>query len=94
MRVLGDTVHFIALLSTRDRWHTQAVALSRQPPGPLVTTEWVPTEVGDAFSQGARQKFSRLLELLRAQSDVEIVPSTSDLFRRGTDLFTTRPDKE
>ena len=53
------------------------------------------TEVGDAFSQpGARQKFSRLLELLRAQPDVEIVPSTSDLFRRGTALVATRSDKE
>jgi uncharacterized protein len=81
--------------STRDRWHARAVALSRQPPGPLVTTEWVLTEVGDAVSlPGARQKFSRLLELLRAQPDVEIVPSTSDLFRRGTALFAVRPDKE
>ena len=95
MRVFGDAVHFIALLSTRDRWHTRAVALSRQSPGPLVTTEWVLTEVGDAFNEpGARQKFSRLLELLRAQPDVEIVPSTSDLFRRGATLFAARPDKE
>jgi predicted nucleic acid-binding protein len=39
MRVFGDTVHFIALLSTRDRWHARAVVLSRRPPGPLVTTE-------------------------------------------------------
>ena len=95
MRVFGDTVNFIALLSTRDRWHTRAVAMSRQPPGPLVTTEWVLTEVGDAFCQpGARQKFSTLLELLRAQPDVEIVPATSELFRRGTELFAARPDKE
>lgn len=95
MRVFGDTVHFIALLSMRDRWHARAVHLSQQPPGPLVTTEWVLTEVGDAFSQpGARQKFSRLLGLLRAQPDVEIVPSTSDLFRRGATLFGVRPDKE
>jgi hypothetical protein len=28
MRVFGDMVHFIALLSTRDRWHTRAVALN------------------------------------------------------------------
>lgn len=55
MRVFGDTVYFIALLSTRDRWHARAVDIDRQPPGPLVTTEWVLTEIGDAFSQpGAR----------------------------------------
>ena len=53
------------------------------------------TEVGDAFSQpGARQQFIRLLDLLRQQPDVEIVPSTSDLFRRGTDFFSARLDKE
>ena len=95
MRVFGDTVYFIALLSTRNRWHARAVDINRQPPGPLVTTEWVLTEIGDAFSQpGARQKFIRLLDLLREQPDVEIVSSTSDLFRRGTDFFSARPDKE
>jgi hypothetical protein len=53
------------------------------------------TEVGDAFSHpGARQKFSRLLELLRAQPDVEIVPAISDLFRRSPALFAVRPGKE
>jgi predicted nucleic acid-binding protein len=67
MKVFGDAVYFIALLSVRDRWHTRALAISRQPAGPLVTTEWVLTEVGDAFrQQGARQKFIRLLDLLRA----------------------------
>jgi uncharacterized protein len=95
MKVFGDTVHFIALLSTGDRWHARAVAIHRRPLGLPVPTEWVLTEVGDAFSQpGARQKFIRLLDLLREQSDVEIVSSTSDLFRRGTNFFSARPDKE
>jgi uncharacterized protein len=95
MKVFGDTVHFIALLSTTDRWHARAIAINRQSPGALVTTEWVLTEVGDAFSHpAARQKFIRLLQLLREQADVEIVPSTSDLFRRGADFFSARPDKE
>src|SRR5208283_842303 len=77
MKVFGDTVHFIAYWSTGDRWHARAVAINRQPPGPLVTTEWILTEVGDVFRQtGARQKFIRLLDLLREQPDVEIVSST------------------
>jgi uncharacterized protein len=95
MKVFGDTVHFIALLSTGDRWHARAVAIGRQHPGPLVTTEWILTEVGDAFSHPASpRKFIRLLDLLREQPDVEIVPSTSDLFQRGTEFFSARPDKE
>ena len=72
MKAFADAVYFIALLSTRDRWHARAIAINRQPPGLLVTTEWVLTEVGDAFSQpGARQQFIRLLDLLRQQPDVE-----------------------
>ena len=53
MKVFVDTVHFIALLSTGDRWD-RAVAINRQPPGHLVTTEWVLTEVGDALSFAVR----------------------------------------
>ena len=95
MKVFGDTVHFIALLSTGDRWHARAVAIGQQHPGPLVTTEWILTEVGDAFSHPtSRRKFIRLLDLLKEQPDVEIVPSTSDLFQRGTEFFAARPDKE
>ena len=71
MKVFSDTVYFIALLSTGDRWHARAVAIGRQHPGPLVTTEWILTEVGDAFSHPtARRKFIRLLDLLREQPDV------------------------
>ena len=95
MKVFGDAVYFIALLSARDRWHAHARAINQNPPGPLVTTEWILTEVGDAFSQPAmRQKFIQLLHLLTRQPDVEIVPSSSDLFRRGVEFYGARPDKE
>lgn len=95
MKVFGDAVYFIALLSARDRWHAHARAINQNPPGPLVTTEWILTEVGDAFSQPAmRQKFIQLLHLLTHQPDVEIVPSSSDLFRRGVEFYGARPDKE
>ena len=41
MKAFAEAVYFIALLSTRDRWHARAIAINRQPPGLLVTTEWV-----------------------------------------------------
>jgi uncharacterized protein len=41
-----------------------------------------------------RQKFIQLLHLLMQRRDVEIVPSSTDLFRRGADFFGARPDKE
>lgn len=93
--VFGDTVYFLALVNPADQFHQQAVAVNQQPTGPLVTTEWVLTEVDDALSQPMnRRKFARLLELLRQQPDVEIVPASTDLFRRACDLHAQRTDKE
>jgi predicted nucleic acid-binding protein len=82
--VFGDTVYFLALVNARDQLHPQAKELSREPPGSLVTTEWVLTEVGDALSApGAREKFISLLGALQRQSDVETI-------RTGT--FVARSD--
>ena len=93
--IFADTVYFLALLSPADQWHSRARALSLQPAGPLLTTEFILTEVGDALSQPEnRVRFAHLLELLRAQPDVEIVPASSDLFQRGCKLHAQRPDKE
>jgi uncharacterized protein len=92
--VFADTVYFLALLNPADQWHLQARSLSLQPPGPLLTTEFVLTEVGDGLSHPEnRSRFARLLELLKQQPDVEIVPASSGLFRQGCGLYAQRPDK-
>lgn len=93
--MFGDTVYFIALLSIRDRWHVRATEIQRQPPRPLLTTEWVLLEVVNAFCQPAgRMRVVRLIELLGRQDDVEIVPASRDWFQRGLESFAARPDKE
>jgi hypothetical protein len=62
--VFADTVYFLALLNPADQWHGCARDLSAQPPGALVTTEFIMMEVGDALSRPAdRLRFARLLEL-------------------------------
>lgn len=72
-----------------------ARTLNLKPPGPLVTTEFVLTEVGDGLSHpGNRARFAQLLQLLRAQADVEIVPASHELFHNGCELHAERPDKE
>ena len=92
--VFGDTVYFLALLNARDQFHRQAVALSEPSPGPLVTTEWVLTELADALSvPPARERFTQLLWTLRGETDVEIVPASHELFERGCSLFAQRKDK-
>jgi predicted nucleic acid-binding protein len=86
--VFADTAYFLALVSQRDRLHAQAMALAQNPPGDLLTTEWILTEVGDGLSAPTvRSRFVRLCALLRSREDVEIVPATSQLFERGRTLF-------
>lgn len=93
--VFADTVYFLALLNSADQFHRQARVLNEKPPGPLTTTEFVLAEVGDALSQPVnRPRFARLLQLLRQQPDVEIIPATSVLFQRGCEFHARRPDKE
>jgi len=93
--VFADTVYFLALLNPADQWHSHARNLSLERSGPLVTTEFILTEVGDALSRpGDRLRFSRLLQLLRAQPDVEIVPVSHLLFAQGCELHAQRTDKD
>lgn len=92
--VFGDTSYFLALVNARDHWHAQALTLSRQPPGPLLTTEWVLMELGNALaSPPARDKFSRLVATLQAQPDVAIVVASHEIFARALALFAQRADK-
>jgi len=92
--VFGDAVYFIGLVNPDDQYHRQVVAVSKSPPGPLLTTEWVLAEVGDALSQPEnRLRFHRLLELLRSRDDAEIVPASGGSFQRACELHAQRPDK-
>ncbi len=93
--VFADTVYFVALLNPSDQFHRQARALSLHPPGSMLTTEFILMEVGDGLSRPEnRWRFARLLELLRAQADVEIVSASSELFRLGCEMHAQRSDKE
>jgi uncharacterized protein len=50
--------------------------------------------VADALCSPAhRQNFTRLLALLKADPDTEIVSASASLFERGAELYARRPDK-
>ena len=93
--VFADTFFFLALLNPSDAAHGQTVALSRSLRRQRVTTTWVLTEVGDAMSVGAnRSAFLEFLEFIRQSPLVTIVPASEELFVRGVELFSQRPDKK
>jgi predicted nucleic acid-binding protein len=94
-RVFADSFYFIALINDQDRAHETALTLSDNLDASLIVTEWVLTEVADAFAATrVRTQAAKLIERLYSRSDVVIVPASSNLFRRGLELYLARRDKE
>ena len=90
----ADTYYYLALLSENDAAHAGAAQASRSYRGRVVTTAWVLAEVADAFAEPAlRPSFLGLLEVLRGDPQVTIVPPTQEWFDRGIALYARRPDK-
>ena len=90
----ADSYFYLALLNPGDEAHERARALNRTMAVPLVTTEWVLTEVGDALAAPVnRGLFLELLAALRADATVTILPASSALFERGVQLYGDRLDK-
>jgi hypothetical protein len=93
--IFADTFYFLAILNRHDAAHARARSVAGELTGPILTTEWVLTEVADAMSaRRVRQLFLRLLENLRADPNCTIVPATAMLFAEGVQLYARRPDKE
>jgi uncharacterized protein len=94
MKVFADAFFYMALINRQDAFHKKAAELSESLPGPIYTTHWVLTEVGDAFSRPRdRGLFLKLLELIEKDQRIEVVPATKTLFEHGIELFANRPDK-
>lgn len=96
--VFLDTAYTLALSSPNDLFHQQAPHLADEIEAVgvrLVTTRAIMLEIGNAFSKRRRRQAGiGLLEALEADSGVEIVPLSEQLYRRTWRLFRERPDKE
>jgi hypothetical protein len=81
-------------MNKHDGLHPKAVEFISGLSGPIVTTQWILTEVADAFCEPRdRPLFVKLLELIAADNRIEVVSASDTSFQRGTNLFTRRPDK-
>ena len=90
----ADAFYYLAMVNPRDQAHQRVMDQAGQLLGPVVTTAWVLTEVGDALAAPPlRPIFHDLMDELWADEETEIVPSSDALFRRGVALFARRPDK-
>jgi uncharacterized protein len=92
--VFADTFFFLALLDSREASHSAAIQYSTDPQLRIVTSEWVLTEFGNAYSDPRdRPDFVSLYRTLTKHPRVKIVPADSQLFQRAINLFADRPDK-
>lgn len=93
-----DTSYAVALLNERDTHHTAAVAWAQRVARlrlPLVTSEVIFLEVGNAFARADRWvRARRLMEGLRASSEVQVFVLSESLFERGWNLRCARQDQD
>ena len=93
--VFADTSYYLALVNSLDHRHSAACQWTSKFSGTSVTTAWVIAELANAMCQVANRPF--FLSLLRdLQNDVRvtIVPAAKDIFDRGLELYSRRPDKD
>jgi len=96
--VFLDTAYAIALSSSKDKHHEQALFLAGELESDhtkLITTRAVMLEIGNALSkQRYRIAAVQLLESLEQDRTVEIIPLSEELYKAGFELYQESEDKE
>jgi len=94
-RRFADTAFYVALANTKEELYPRAVSYAVLPRLKVVTTEFILIEAANFFGKpNMREQFTQLVETLRTDRNVQIIPASADLFQRGLALFAARPDKE
>ncbi len=89
--IFADTSFYFALLNVRDIAHETALQVGKQVEQPVLLTDFIILELGNAFcGTGVRQLFTRLVADLRSDPDSRIIPASHDLLDRGLELFSRR----
>src|SRR5258708_37972350 len=95
-QVFADTSYWIALVNPRDQLHAKAVSVTQQLSAMRIwTSEMVLVEVLNSFSDGGalRQAISSMVQKLRSNRDVVIVPQTSEQFESALRRYKQAADK-
>jgi predicted nucleic acid-binding protein len=95
-QVFADTSYWIALVNPRDQLHAKAVSVTRQLSSiTIVTSEMVLAELLNSFSDAGplRNVVGSMVEKLRHNRDVIIVPQTSEQFQRALRRYQQAADK-
>jgi predicted nucleic acid-binding protein len=72
-----DTGYVIALINPNDQHHSQALPLAERYDGhPLVTTDAILLEIGNALSRFARNEAATIIRYFQTAPEVTLVPLT------------------
>jgi predicted nucleic acid-binding protein len=86
-----DTSFVVALINKNDQYHEQAIAVaSRFDKRPLVTTDAVLLEVGNALARNFKAESIQIIEHFIAADEIHL---NADLFRRAFELYRSHGDK-
>ncbi len=89
-----DTGYIIALINENDNHHRQALMLAEQyNEWPLVTTDAVLLEAGNALSRIARRQCSQLIHAFQEAEEMTLVHMNPVLFKQAVKLFDRYQDK-
>ena len=95
-QIFADTSYWIALVNPRDHIHAKAVSVTQQlSSAKILTSEMVLTEVLNSFSDAGplRQAVGGIVQRLRSNRDVIIVPQTSEQFESALRRYKQAADK-
>lgn len=96
-RLFADTVYWIALTNSFDQYHAKAVEVSSALGNcRLFTTDAVLTEFLNALADKGpliRAAAVKMVEAIRSNSQVTVVPQSRRAFSRSLAFYKSRPDK-
>lgn len=93
--ILIDSAYVIALINERDRYHAQAKSLARRyRDQPLVISEGVLLEIGNALAGRFRLKAAQIIEQFLGSSQIEVIYTSPQLLTSAITLYKQRADKQ
>jgi uncharacterized protein len=93
-RIFVDTSFALALINERDQYHDQAENLShRFENSPLITTDAVLLEIGNAMAKDFREEAVAVIKVLRGSERVEVIETGERLFEKGLEVYEKYSDK-
>lgn len=93
-RVFLDTSYIVALINQNDQYHKQALGLSEKYEyEPLITTNVILIEIGNALSRKYRQQAIDIIQAIRSSDEVILVELDSILLEKAFDMYKQYEDK-